>query len=93
MTKRLLQTWRTWVTYFVMALAPIGMAVVCGVVLDLIESLADPDAPEPLVVTLEDYPDNVFYLQEDLLGIDDIDFNSHLQSLVCKCWLRTPAST
>ncbi len=59
------------------------MAVVCGVVLNLIESLGDPDQPEPIVMSLADYgPDTISLVQDDTLGLDELGFNDQLKQLI-----------
>ncbi len=58
-TKRVLQTFRTWVTYLSMAMVPVVVAVICGVVVDFIGEIGDPEEAEPLVMTLEDYEDTI----------------------------------
>jgi hypothetical protein len=79
LTKRFLQTSRSWLQYLTLAVVvPIVMAVVCGIVTDVITSLDETDQPDPLLITLADYPDIQSLVEEPK---DDIPYGQDVAQL------------
>lgn len=60
------------------------MAIICGVVMDIIDAYGDPAEPDPITMTLGDYPDSINFVQNDLPNspLDIIGFNKEMTAVI-----------